>query len=399
MDMDMRNWFQKKSDAPHQVEIPAVSRGSEDIEQESTGISNSLALNYYTSNTWVRKYVNTIVNGMLRYKLQAVLIDGADPNDQANVDALKQVNLLLTYANESETFGDVRSKYLKDFILFGNGTMEISPKNGHTVKNLYAAPGAYLKIMADESGNISKGQAYGFIDPKLGDVAEGGWYSLDDIVHFKMDALSDRLFGQSPISASSYELLADSKAAKEMGRGDFGVTPQLLIMPKATKNFVDSVLRAVQQVITGRAGNKIVTASAEDLKTVKLSGKEYKDEFEFQKWLVQRHNVYGIPPFKLGFVSDVGSQSAKEQREEFLTLIELMVTYECEKLSLVLCSQKLKLENVKIVAPALVTRVDYEKSRVLDRLVSVGIITPNEARSKYLGLPRVEDPLADKLRQ
>lgn len=388
-------FFQKKTEAPlNPVEAPAVSSGTEFTDPEERTLSADQLSTLYLTNSWVRKYIDILANGCAHYKLQAVPAPGV--NAGAAKAHCQEINTILTYANDVETFSDVRVKYIKDLLLFGNGALEVQPKTGTSIKFLYAAPGYLLRAKFDLNGNLATANCYAFMDPQTGEEGKVT-YGKEDIVHFKLDQLSDRFYGSSPIAAAYKEFNADSRAIKEMERGDFGISAQVIAFPKQTKSFITSVMSSIQAVITGKGGNKVVSVNTDSVTRVPLSDKTYKDEFEFQKWLVQRHNVFGIPPFKLGFVEATGSMSAREQREEFQALISTLVTYECEKLTLILCRARLKFEDVVIIAPELVTRLDYEKARVLDRLVMSGIITPNEAREKYLGLGRVNDKYADQL--
>jgi phage portal protein BeeE len=387
--------FHKKTEAPlAEVESPAISEGVAYVAPEERSLSADQLSTLYLTNSWVRKYIDIIVSGCLKYKLQAVPAPGV--NAAVATAHMQEVNTFLSYANEVETFGDVRGKYLKDLLLFGNGALECQPKTGTAIKFLYAAPGYLLRAKFDAYGNLAKAGCYAFMDPKTG-VESETTYGQEDLVHFKLDQLSDHFYGSSPIASAYKELNADTKALKEMERGDFGISPQVLGFPKQTKTWISTVMTSIQSVITGKGGNKVVSVNTDDIKKIALSDKTYKDEFEFQKWLVQRHNVFGIPPFKLGFVDSTGSMSAREQREEFQSLIWTLVTYECEKLTLILCRLRLKYEDVIITSPELITRLDFDKARVLDRLVMSGIITPNEARVKYLGLDAILDKNADKL--
>ena len=112
---------------------------------------------------------------------------------------------------------------------------------------------------------------------------------------------------------------------------------------------------------------------------------------------MQKANIFNIPPFKLGLVADVGSLSAREQRDDFKALIEGIVKYEITKWNAILLRAKLKYDKIEITCPNLATKLEYERARIAVRLVNGSIITPNEARVKYLGLPRLEDPAADQL--
>lgn len=398
MNFDFSNMFQKKSRTPLAYESPSVSTTEGRGDPETEAISSEKILELYRTNSWVRKYINALVNGCLRYPLTAVPKRGFE-KDSTAINQCIEVNKMLTNANEYEVFSEVREKYLRDFFLYGTGCLEISPKGQKSATQLYAAPGYLLRAKYDDNGNLDRTQAWGFLDTETQAIAKETVCGIQDIVAFKLDQLSDRFYGTSPMVAVNSEITADVRAVKEMGRGDFGIPVQVISAPKQTKTFIDQLVMKIQAVLTGRGGNKVIAANAsERMEQIKLSNKEFKDDFELQKWLVQRTNVFGIPPFKLGFVSEVGGMSAREQREEFLEQIATYVTFECQKLTYVLCMLKMKYENIEIISPELITRLDVEKSKVVERLVAAGILTPNEARERYLSLPRSPDKEADKLK-
>ena len=392
----------KKSTIELPEEVPNASIGliAATAEPIVEGLTVEQIKDLYIQNCWIRKYINTLVRACLKYKLQAVVVEEFKGSAESEKHA-RQINDLLKYSNETEAFTSVRKKYLNDLLLYGNGAIEISPKVGDP-KFLYSGPGYMLRVDTDECGNIKDPKmAYYFLPVGGAQIEEKdktaeNAYPSNSVVHLKLDELSDRIYGISPMDSITGEISADVKSLKDMQKGDYGVGPQLLKFPKQSKSYVESVVKLIQQVLTGKGGNKVIGVNV-DAEVLKLSDKKYADEFEFQKWLVQRHNVYGIPPFKLGFVSEVGSMSAREQREEFLGIIETLVQYECEIITLVLLKNRFGYKDIEIVCPALITRLDFEKARVLDRLVSAGIVTPNEAREKYLGLPRSTDTKADQL--
>lgn len=400
MDFDITNWFQKKSRTPLAAESPSVSTSEGRGDPEAAAISAERLLELYLTNSTVRKTINVLVNGCLRFDLVAVPKKGFE-KDQTAINQAIELNKVLQYANEYEVFSEVREKYWRDFFLYGTGCCEISPKGNGKTQNLqlYAGPGYLLRAKYDDNGNLNTSQAWGFLDAETQQIAPDSVCGLQDVIVFKLDQLSDRFYGTSPIVASNPELTADSKAVKEMSRGDFGIPVQIISAPKQTKSFIDGLVRNIQALITGRGGNKVITVNAsERIEQIKLSGKEFKDDFEYQKWLTQRSNMFAIPPFKLGFEIANGSASTKELREEFLEMIAAFVKFECQKLTYVLCMLKLKYENVEIISPELVTRLDVERAKVVERLVSAGIITANEARERYLNMPKSMDKTADRLK-
>ena len=381
---------------PEEVPVASVS-GQTYAEPETYQLSYSNIQKYYINNTWVRKYINTIVRTCLEYKLKAVPTETAEDIGLATKHA-EEINTLLKYSSSYETFTAVRQKYLRDLLLFGNGGIEISPRDSTTeTKALYAAPGYLLRVNCDDKGNLVPEKAYKFLDVNTGTVNETITFPFTSMIHLKYDELSDRIYGISPIQAVSGEIQADTKASVDMTRSDYGVPVQIIKFPKQARTYVDKVIDMIQQVLSGKGGNRIVGVNVEAT-TIPLSDKKFSDELEYQKTLLTRHNIFSIPPFKLG-MPDIGSTGAKEQREEFQSLIETIVQYECDMLTLILVRARMKYTDVEIIVPGLITRLDFDKTRVVERLVNAGVITPNEGRVIFLGLSKSPEAEADKLRQ
>jgi len=399
-------WFKRKqptlvtktTEAP-KVEKPefGVATGQTDeIEPESYSFSAEELQNFYLTNSWVRKYVDTVVRGCLKYPLRAVIIP--DHRTTESEERVKEINDLLKWANKVEPFSSVREKYLRDLLLYGNGVVEITPRDSKgKIKELYSAPGYLLRVNADERGNLNLEKAYHFLDPETGDKLDIT-YPFHAIVHFKFDQLSDRVYGTTPITSAYREFNADSTSARQLQTGIQDINPVIITVPKTNSSFVESVIRKVTTMLADKKGIRVAGLNA-DADAIELSKKTLSEELDLQKWVAQRHNIFSIPPFKLGFVSQVGSMSAREQREEFASFISTIVLYECELLTLILLKTRLDYQDIEITAPGVFTRLDYERVRVVERLLRARVITPNEARTQFLGLSPLSTEEADQLQE
>lgn len=402
---NLNPFAKKKQDVNKNMVVPKVDTtpgtgvaiGNLEVATPTTeSLSDSSILNLYLSNTWVRKYINILVNGCLRYPIQARIREGheTDPNVDAH---LEDIQNLLKNPNAIEPFRSIRSKYLKDLFLFGNGAMEISPqeKAKGKVTDLHAAPGYLLRVATDEFGNIDPKKAYSFVDPTTGMPLEK-IYPSSGIIHFKLDELSDRVYGTSALAVASSEFTTDSKTTKVFEGGMGAISPTLISFPKTSIRFVDNVIAKLQTLYSGKSGVKIAGINV-DAKDIKLSNATPDSAVNFQRWIALRHNVFQIPAFKLGIADSAGALSTKEQREEFLSFLETIIQYECDLLTLALIKNRFGYDDIEIIAPNIITRVEFDKTRVVERLVKAGVITPNEGRTRYLGLPPSDEPRANSL--
>ena len=189
-------WFKKQMAAPKAVEVPDKSYDKagaaivEDqlIQPEATTLDAATITQYYIRNSWVRKYVDSITKGCIKYPLQAVP-NGTKGTGSAQKHA-DEVNLLLANPNKYESFKDIREKYLRDLLLFGNAAVELAPQTTGAVKEIFTAPGYCLRAIVDSKGNfIDEKKSYYFIDPVTGSPAPIQ-YPYSSVIHFKYDQLS-----------------------------------------------------------------------------------------------------------------------------------------------------------------------------------------------------------------
>ena len=351
----------------------------------------------YENSSLLKRYVRIIINGCLRYKLRAIPKEGYE-NNQRSLERAKQINDLFEVCNEKlETFNEVREQYLKDLLLYGRAGIEIEPTKGKEVKALYAVPGYIIRLNVDPTGMFKdKDKAYMLLDPNnLDQVVSVLPY--DSLVYFVYDKISDRVYGDVPLDCIKTELITDIRSAKNVEVGVINLKSGVLCLPKSPRSLLKDVTTRLIQLLRGNARAKIVSVNTEDAKFIDLTNLDPKDNVEIQKWLAKKANIYNIPSFSLGLEERTSSLNAREQKDEFRTLIESFVDYEVEKLNAVLIRTKLGYDDIKIVCPDFASREEYERSRIAVRLVNGRIITPNEARERYLGLPRLDDPEADKL--
>jgi len=279
--------------------------------------------------------------------------------------------------------------------IFNKATVELEPTTKKDVTDIYAVPGYTIRLNVDNSGNFKNdNKAYQLIDPENTDQV-AATFPVDSFIYFVLDKLSDRVYGSPPITSIRQELISDIKASKNVEAGTNSIKAGVVCVPNAPKTLLKDVIDRFASLCKRNARTKIVAVNR-DGKFLDLSNLNPKDNIEIQKWLISKANIFNIPLFKLG-LSEAGSLNAREQRDDFKSMIEALVKYELDKLNAILLFSKLGWNDVEIVCPNFATKLDYERTRIAVRLVNGHIITPNEAREIYLGLPRSSDPKADEI--
>ncbi len=376
-------------------ERPGAFATGDYVAPEYEDVDYSDIQDLYDKSSLLKKYIKIIMDELKRYELKAKPIG----KSSANKKAADEVNKRLLNANSIETYQEIREKYIKDLFLYGRGGIEIEPTESKEVLALYAVPGYSIRLNVDETGANFKNEdkAYSLVDPEETDqvVVE---FPYDSFIYLVYDKLSDRVYGSQPINSIYSELKADLKASKNIEAGTNSIKPGILCLPKAPRKLLKQVLTNLSRLINKNAKTKIV-ASNSDGKFLDLSNLKPEDNVDLQKWLIKKANIFNIPLFKLGLAEDSGSLNAREQKDDFRASMESIVMYEVDKLNKTLINDKLDIaDKVEIYCPNLATKLEYERTRVAVRLVNGGIITPNEARTRYLGLDKLEeDPKADRL--
>lgn len=348
----------------------------------------------YVRSVWLKRWIKGLLDECLKYDLHAV---STQDSPAAKAHAYS-VNAFLSNCNPKETFYDIRQKYLKDFFLYGNSFIEVAPQTTKGTPNaLFVAPGYAIRLNTDKRGQfLDPEKAYSILDPNdlygdpLGTLPE---YS---VIHLAYDLMSDKVYGISPLRSIYYELTTDIESARDTQKGSSHIPPGILSFPKASSGWVNELRLKLSRLLRSQSRTKVAAVNV-DGKFIELSNKTVKDDIEIQKWIGTKANVFNIPSIKLGEPAE-RHFSAREARDDFKASIETIVKYEASKLTLGIVKRRFGYKDVIITSPSFATKVDYERMRISTRLVNAGIITPNEARERYLGLPKLEDPLADQLK-
>lgn len=367
------------------------------VEPQYEDLSYSQIETLYERSNLLKKYVKVITDEIMRYKLKAVP-KKEFKDDKKSIEKAAEINSLFTVSNDKlETFNEIREQYWKDLLLYGRGGIEIQPSNKDEVKALYAVPGYAIRLNVDQTGGNfkNKNRAYSLVDPN--DTSKVvATLPYDSLVYYVFDKISDRVYGDCPLDSIRTELVTDIKASKNVETGVNNLKSGVLCVPKAPKKLLRDVITKLTKLVRGNARAKVVAINSEG-KFVDMTNMTPEDNMKVQEWLIKKANIYNIPLFKLGFDQNAGSLNAREQKDDFRALIAGMVQYEIDKLNAVLIITKLKYNDIEIICPDFADKLAYERTRIAVRLVNGKIITPNEARERYLGLPKLDDPIADQL--
>lgn len=377
-------------------EQPGVAAAGEFVSPQYETISYESIQSLYDNSPLLKQYIGAILTEALRYKFTARAKKGYEGKTKTK-GRIVYLNQLLAKCNPTETFVEVREKYIKDLYLYGRAGIELEPTTSSTVKALYAVPGYCIRLNVDDTGSNFKNpkKAYKLMHPEEAD-REVATFPEDSLVYLVLDKMSDRVYGSDPITSIYTELQTDILTSNNLKAGSHSIKSGVLCLPKTPKKILTDIINRLAMLCRKNSKVKIVAANVEG-KFIDLSNLNLKDNIDLQKWLVTKANIWNIPPFQLGLAGEAGSLNAREQRDNFRALIERLVTYELSKLNAILVYTKLGFEDVELYCPNLATKLSYERARIAVRLCNSGLVTPNEARVQYLGLDSHKDPQADEL--
>jgi len=363
------------------------------VEPENDTIDVSQVQEMYDTSSLLKKFIRVITEETKRYKLIAKpLVDTPRAKSRA-----VEVNNLLSKCNATEAYTDIREKYVKDLFLYGRAGIELEPSDSSEVKAIYAVPGYCIRLNVDGTGSNFKSteQAYQIVHPDDPEKVVAV-FPEDSFIYGVLDPLSDRVYGSSPITSIYTDLITDKTTSKNIRAGSNSIKAGVLCLPKAPRKLLKEVVTSITRMCRSNNTSKVVAVNTQGT-FENLSNLTPKDNIELQQWLFKKANIWNIPLFKLGLSDDAGSLNAREQLTSFRDMIESIIVTEVEKLNSKLIKTKLRYDDVEIICPNFATKLDYERARIAVRLVNGLIVTPNEAREKYLGLERSDDPRADKL--
>ena len=377
-------------------EQPGIASAGDFVSPQYETISYEAIQNLYDTSPLLKQYIGAILTEALRYKFAGRAKKGYEGKTKTKT-RIAYLNQLLAKCSPTETFMEVREKYIKDLYLYGRAGIELEPTTTPNVEAMYAVPGYCIRLNVDETGSNFKNpkKAYKLMHPEETDK-EVASFPQDSLVYLVLDKMSDRVYGSDPITSIYTELQTDINTSNNLKAGSFSTKSGVLCLPKAPKKILKDIIERITAMCRKNSRVKIV-ASNVDGKFIDFSNLNLKDNIDLQKWLVTKANIWNIPPFQLGLAGEAGSLNAREQRDNFRSLIERLVRYELSKLNAILVTTKLGFEDVELYCPNLATKLSYERARIAVRLVNGKIITPNEARVTYLGLDSHKDPRADQL--
>ncbi|MHA1754298.1 MAG: hypothetical protein ACTSYR_02145 [Candidatus Odinarchaeia archaeon] len=362
-------------------ELKIATAGTEQVEPDYQNLTADDIISLYLHSNTLRKQINIIVRDCVTVDLYAKPLNSSEV---AKKHADK-INALLRNPNKIETLEDIRGKYLRDYLLFGYGALEISPHTG-PVESIHAATGYTLRLNIDKKGLFkSKEKAYYFVDPE--DTSKiVGYLPFNSVVVFIYDILSDRAYGLSPVISAYNDLIADIRLSQALAKGTSDLKTGILSVNGAHENIINDLRLKLNSLFKTSKRAKVLVTNVENVQFTELSNIDTKTSLDARSKLSTRINLYGLPPFKAGTSEDVGALSAREQRDEGRTITKAILKYECKKLTKILVKERFEYDDVEITHPYITTRQDYEKSRLVSGLVEQNIITSEEAREEYLGI-------------
>lgn len=357
----------------------AVGFGVKEVYQPYGRLSASQIRDLIIACAWIEDCANAIADEVIKYPLQTV-VDG----DESKKD--KEIEAFLNYPSMVEPLFTIRKKYIKDMIRYGNGALTIAyqqnkptyliPVPGYTLRVSNNNPPKYKLESIDGSGFKQKGGK---------DIV----LSNKEVIHFQIDADSDKTLARSPLDRIYSLVQADKNISQKLqtftSKGFF--KPSFLSIDKANGKDVETFVEYLNQMVS--EGAKIFGINKEAvLKEIPFW--DSNDIIEMQKWLGLRiANAFKVPPFMLNLVQDTGSLNAREQRARFCENVVLpILQYESYLYTMKVAKQAFKKNNVEIKAPTMGLILNYNKVRTAAMTIRTdeSLLTVDEARRFFLGL-------------
>ena len=353
--------------------------------QDTSTLTVSDIKDLLATDFWIKSCVNTIVDEVIKYPLTAAIEKGVKSNSYL-LKQVKRINSFLKYPNEKEPLFLLRKKYLKDMLFYGNGVCVIDYKGKNPYK-LRAIPGYTLGVTEKEPPTyvFQKVKSSDYLTDKNGKKIE---LTLNQVMHFQIEAMSDDLLAETPLNPLYYHLWTDTELIKRVMRiaKKGGRLPATLSVEKSTQKTFISMLKWMNKSLD--AGASLVGLNKK-MDVNPLPHWSATETIAMFKWMgMAIATVYKVPPFMLNLVENTGSLNAREQYSRFLeNVVEPILKYEQYLYTLCLVKRAFKVSSIEITAPMVATKLNYSRARVARTLSTkdTEIFSVDEIRKDIFG--------------
>jgi PBSX family phage portal protein len=303
--------------------------------------------------------------------------------------------------NEEETFIETMIRVWLDFLVIGNGYLEIGRTKSGKIGYLGHVPGTLVRVRRDRDGFVQQANQHAIffrnfgkqdqIDPINGDS------DANEMIHFKMYTPNNNYYGIPP-SVSALAALIGDKFAKEFNIDYFEnkAIPRYAIILKGVKLSGKSKQELIQYFkneVKGKNHGTLVIPLPASLNDKDVDVRFEKLETEIQDASFDKYrksnrdeiiSVYRVPPTKVGVFENANLAVSRDADKTFKSQVvgpdqviaEKKVNRIVKEFSELF---KLKFNQLDVLDEDL-------NSRIMDRYARIQVMDPNEIR-EAIGLP------------
>lgn len=343
-------------------------------------IDHKLLRDYYKKCEWIRACVDALINETMARGWEFY------PEDEKKTHkrVIEKLTDWFKHPNEQDTDDELLRMLLVDWIVTGDAFLELTPNKAGMITDLWVLDPQYMRIKVNEHGIIQQyvqrihGKDVNFYDPK-------------EIIHWKYQTTSDRMFGLSPM-----ETLLQTAAGDLVARDYNNKFFQNAATPRLHVDLGEGVeLREVKEFMEywnkefkGKPFKNIFTGGGAVIKEISFTNTDMQ-YMEYQKMNATKiMSVFGVPPIQIGVVEQSNRFNAREQREIWKeTRVQPLQRRFSEGINKIL--DRMGIMNVRFRFVGLDKPDELREMKISSMKLKMGLITINEWRAEQ-GLGSVE---------
>ena len=366
--------------------------------EPSNSITYATMYKYYKEDEWIRACVDTISKVASKAKIIVKVKDDIKETDE-HKKQIEEVKALLDNPNQrSETLTTIRKKLIKDLMIYDAAALELVYDTNGKVVELYDLPGPYVRLNVDKHGYFKDTtKAYKLLTEEMWrQEKQPVAFDYKEVIYFALNVEAGHIYGLSPIETLVRSVSADINAS-EYNSSFFdnnALLPGILTIPglddTAIKLFKQRWFRNTKGA---KNAHKLVITNQEGIDFKRMSENPKDMEFmNYQKWILQKiMSIYNTNPFVLGVVDvNTGKLNSKEQWNTFIEkAIEPILNLESNLYTSKLINLGFGYNDIEIKFSDLTIEDTSQIAEEAEKVTKSDIMTLNEVRKKYYGLPEV----------
>jgi HK97 family phage portal protein len=356
------------------------------IQPALVKVRDTDAWSLYKGSEWIFSTVNRIVSDTVKAVPHIVPKDKTKKISGRLAKRIQVIKDFLDNPNDNkESFNDIRQKVIRDKLVYGRATIEkiLNPINRGLLE-IYAQDPKYIKIAADEHGNMPSSAAYVLQPPSKKEET----YDIDQMIFMVHIPVSNSLYGVKTIDAIANTVAADILRAVYNSRffvnnGEAGGIISLEGMNKTDlKKFRDmwnKEFKGAKNAHKTAAVNVPIEYVRMAITNRDLQFSEYGSELRGKIFA-----AYGMQPFIMGIVDGTsGKLNSKQQVELYKDgALRPLLEQEAYYYTHEIIQMGFKFNDIEITFPT-IDLSDIETQTNLDRQdAEAGILVINEIRAR-----------------